>query len=434
MTFASTKDPSRIVDFREALFHGLAPDGGLYQPTSMPDLRGLFSQLPERAAFTLVAERMIEALLPEITDPASLAARAFPFVPKLVTATPEIDLLELFHGPSSAFKDFGASFLAAAMEFFLTGRGQEAVVLTATSGDTGSAVARAFFGKRGVRVVILYPSGRVSPLQEKQLTTLGGNVTALEVKGSFDDCQRLAKQAFVDPELSRRITLTSANSINLGRLIPQSFYYVWAWAQRRPARLYFCVPSGNFGNLTAGVLAWRWGLPVNGFIAATNRNDVVPEYLRSSRYQPRASVATYSNAMDVGDPSNFERLLAIFGSDWQAMKRMIAAEVVSDEETLETIGRVYRRLGLILDPHTAVGFLSAERFLASAGDAPLPAAHLITLATAHPAKFYEVLEKAIPVKPALPATLAELLDREKASVRIDNSFRTLKKLLLDRFA
>jgi len=438
MTFASTRSPHERVTFQEAVFRGLAPDGGLYHPVERPDLSRLFRELPAAASFLTVAARLIAALLPEIGDPATLAARAFPFEPRLARATENIDILELFHGPSSAFKDFGASFLATVMEEFLRDEKQRAVVLTATSGDTGSAVARAFYGKRNISVVVLYPSGRVSPLQEKQLTTLGGNITALEVKGSFDDCQRMVKEAFVDPDLSARLTLTSANSINLGRLLPQSFYYVWAWSRLRDRRPSFCVPSGNFGNLTAGLLAWQWGLPVGRFIAATNRNDVVPEYLKTSRFQPRTSVLTYSNAMDVGNPSNFERLLAIFEGSWEKMREMVAEEVVTDEETVATIKRVHESLGLILDPHTAVGYLAAERYLARpqahrAADPARPV-HVVTLATAHPGKFLEIVEETIGVRPPLPQGLAELMSRPKESTVIGTSLRELSQLLLAKFS
>ncbi len=433
MRFASTRSPERIASLREAVFQGLAPDGGLYQPADEPDLRPLFEGLAEEASFLDVASRMIRALLPEVADPARLAERAFSFEPVLRPPRGDISVLELFHGPSCAFKDFGAGFLAALMEDFLDEERRRAVVLVATSGDTGSAVAQAFSGRKNVDVVVLYPSGRVSPLQEKQLTTLGGNVVALEVLGSFDDCQRMVKEAFLDPLLRRRMTLTSANSINLGRLIPQSFYYVWAWSRLRRHLLYFCVPSGNFGNLTAGVLAWRWGLPVAGFVAATNRNDVVPEYLRTSRFRPRSSVATLSNAMDVGNPSNFERLSAIFAGSWEAMRREIAEEVVTDEETVETIRRVYEATGEILDPHGAVGYLGAERFLAKLSGPRARSARVVTLATAHPGKFVEVVERAIGKRPELPASLRRLQDLPKRSVVIENRIERLRALLLDRF-
>ncbi len=452
MRFVSTRNPQEEVDFEEAVFHGLAPDGGLYVPTSTPDLSKLFRSFSEESSFTQIAAAMTAALLPDLDQPERLAERAFPFAP-VISVFPSgsggMSLLELFHGPSCAFKDFGASFLAAVMEQLLARRGEKVVILTATSGDTGSAVARAFLGKKGIDVVILYPSERVSPLQEKQLTTLGGNVLALEVLGSFDDCQRMVKEAFLEPRLREKLALSSANSINLGRLLPQSFYYVWAWAQRgRSHDLYFSVPSGNFGNLTSGVLAWKWGLPVSGFIAATNRNDVVPEYLRTGLFRPRPSVATYSNAMDVGNPSNFERLESIFEGSREAMHSILHEEVVSDAETVETIARIHRSTGIVLDPHTAVGYLAAERFLADGGarralraqesrrgqpdgDRPI---EIVTLATAHPGKFLEIVEEATGSRPALPAALAELKDRPKQSLLIESSVSALTKILLERFA
>jgi threonine synthase len=273
----------------------------------------------------------------------------------------------------------------------------------------------------------------VSPLQEKQLTTLGGNVTALEVRGSFDDCQRLAKLALLDAELAQRIPLTSANSINLGRLLPQALYYIYGFARQpkggrgKPVR--FCVPSGNFGNLTAGVYAWKWGLPVEGFVAATNANDVVPAYLETGRYQPRSSVRTLSNAMDVGDPSNFERLAALFGCELEAMRACIHGERVSDEETRATLRRVHAERGLLLDPHTAVGVLAAERFREKNGFD----GELIVLATAHPGKFPEIVREATGEQPELPAALAAVLKLPKHSLPLEPLFEELKGLLLDRY-
>ncbi len=282
--------------------------------------------------------------------------------------------------------------------------------------------------------MILYPSGRVSPLQEKQLTTCGGNVTALEVHGSFDDCQKMAKDAFIDRDLMARLPLTSANSINLGRLIPQSFYYVYAFAQlknRLNDELVFCVPSGNYGNLTAGVLAWRWGLPVNGFVAAANRNDVVPEYLASGMFEPRPSVHTPSNAMDVGNPSNFERLRAIFHDNWNGMRTMIWGESVSDRDTVDTMRRYYQRHGRFLDPHTAVGVCAAERRF----DGELAkAVDVVILSTAHPAKFSEVVIEATGAVPPVPEELARVMNLEKQAVQIENSSAALRDLLLTRYS
>jgi threonine synthase len=439
MQFVSTKEKEehiRPAGFREAVFQGLAPDGGLYHPSSTPDLSSFFSGLTPESSFVEIAAGMTAALLGEEfgnAEAEDLCKRAFPFSPNLVELENDLFILELFHGPSCAFKDFGASFLAAVMEKILKDRGGEAIILTATSGDTGSAVAQAFYGKDNISVVILYPSGRVSPLQEKQLTTLGGNIYALEIEGNFDDCQRMVKEAFVEPELRKKLPLTSANSINLGRLLPQSFYYVWGWsrlAAKGPLRV--CVPSGNFGNLTAGVLAWSWGLPVKGFIAATNVNDVVPEYLRTSVFSPRPSKRTYSNAMDVGDPSNFERLTAIFNGDWEKMRTIIGEKVVTDKETAATIRGVRAKNGMFIDPHTAVGVLAGESFLKNR-DKGSREEKVMVLSTAHPGKFIEIVEEATGEKPELPGVLEEALHKPKQSILMENSLKALKGFLLTTF-
>lgn len=436
MRFYSTRDRTRLVTFREAIFQGLAPDGGLFHPESEPNLREVILRTPPDRPFAQMAADLVHAILPDTFSPEdarTVCERAFRFSPVLRPLTDQILLLELFHGPSCAFKDFGASFLAASMEFLLAGAEERAIILTATSGDTGSAVARAFHRRPGIDVVILYPSGRVSPLQEQQLTTVGDNVVALEVEGSFDDCQRMVKEAFVDTELSHRLRLTSANSINLGRLLPQAFYYVDAFVRLRShiaSEVVFCVPSGNFGNLTAGILAWRWGLPASGFIAATNINDVVPEYLASGIYEPRASLPTVANAMDVGSPSNFERMLEIFGADYQDMRAMVGGEAVTDDEIIETMRRYHREQGVFLDPHTASGVCAAERYLAGDGAAD---ASVITLATAHPAKFSEVVRRATGAEPELPERLAEAMRRVKRSVPTKPTLGALRAYLLDHY-
>ncbi len=436
MQFYSTRDTRHLVSFREAVFRGLAPDGGLFHPAADVDLRSEFLGMTPETSFNEIAQTITCALFPEeLSDEQvdRVVTRAFPFRPELNRLTEDIYLLELFHGPSCAFKDYGASYLASVMEEFLAGEDGRAVILTATSGDTGSAVAHAFYGRSNIDVVVLYPSGRVSPLQEKQLTTLGGNIHALEVKGSFDDCQRMVKQAFLDPELAEALHLTSANSINLGRLIPQAFYYVYAFSRLKPevpGEFFFCVPSGNFGNLTAGVLAWKWGLPVTGFIAATNANDVVPEYLKTGTYSPRSSIRTLSNAMDVGDPSNFERLKTIFADDVEVMAAMIWGEVVSDEETLETIGHFRLTENVFLDPHTAAGVRAAQRFVANRYPT---VGKVITLGTAHPAKFGEVVEEATGMRPDIPERLERVLGLEKKATVMRNTPEALKAFLLDTF-
>ncbi len=440
MTFASTRGRSAPVGFREAVFRGLADDGGLYHPTSMPDLSRVFRGLEPDAPFAETARRVALDLFADELGRESverIVRKAFTFGPVLVEADERRLVLELFHGPSYAFKDFGAAFLAATMEEMIAQAGGEAVILVATSGDTGSAVARAFAGRKNIRVVILYPSGRVSRLQEMQLTTIGGNVRALEIRGSFDDCQRMVKEAFLDRDLSRDLHLTSANSISLGRLIPQAFYYIHAASSLKRLRPgapapWFCVPSGNFGNLTAGVYAWQWGLPVAGFVAATNVNDVVPEYLAGGAFRPRASVQTLSNAMDVGNPSNFERLLAMFGGSAERMGSLIHGEVVTDAETLATIREVRECPGLLLDPHTAVGWKATERLIARLGKNGREFfGNVIILATAHPAKFVETIREATGQEPELPPGLAEALKADKRSTVIENTLEGLKKALRD---
>lgn len=437
MKFISTRNAGTSATFSAAILCGLAPDGGLFHPASQPDLGPLFAGLEEGSPFPAVAAALAGALLEDELAKEAVARivdQAFGFAPRLRELEAGHYLLELFHGPTCAFKDFGASFLAASMEEILAAGKRRATVLVATSGDTGSAVARAFHGRKNIRVVILYPSGRVSPLQEKQLTTLGGNVTALEIQGSFDDCQRLVKQAFLDEPLRARLELTSANSINLGRLLPQAFYYVYAWAALPAAareKLYFCVPSGNFGNLTAGVYAWQWGLPVAGFLAATNRNDVVPRYLTSGRYSPRASMETLSNAMDVGDPSNFERLLAVFGNDPEAMRAMIRGVKVSDRETRAEIRRRYHEERLLVDPHTAVGLRAARRLrrrLASPRDGAAPT--IVVLATAHPGKFEEIVSPAAGIPVPLPAALEAVRGKSKQSILMSSRYEALRDFLV----
>jgi threonine synthase len=330
----------------------------------------------------------------------------------LVTLGPGDHVLELFHGPTLAFKDFGARFMARLMAWLTRGEDRELTVLVATSGDTGGAVASAFHNVPGTRVVILYPQGKVSGLQEKQLTALGGNIEALEIQGSFDDCQTLVKSAFLDRGLSERLNLTSANSINLARLVPQSFYYIHA-ARQLPEGVLptFVVPSGNFGNLTAGLLATKLGLPVEHFVAATNRNDVVPSYLLSGRYEPRPSVATISNAMDVGAPSNFVRMLSLFGGSWEEMSATITGMTFSDELTRAAIRTVRSLCDYTIDPHGAVGWLAAQKWRAGH-----PGSATITLETAHPAKFPDVMEAELGAGAIeVPERLALLASREKAA-------------------
>jgi threonine synthase len=431
MKFRSTLRHSPEVSLHEAVLHGSAPDGGLFMPVEIPHVSNAFLENLPGLPFVEIAREVGGLFCGDEVPPqvlAKIVTDAFDFPVPLVELDEHLHILELFHGPTLAFKDFGARFMARLMGYFVRETGKELTVIVATSGDTGSAVAQAFLGVAGIRVVILYPAGRVSAAQEKQLTTLGQNITALELAGSFDDCQRLAKQALVDPAIAQKITLTSANSINIARLIPQSFYYFAAVAQLRPSNSppVFSVPSGNFGNLTAGLLAKRIGLPVEQFVAATNANDVVPEFLRSGTLVPRASRHTISNAMDVGNPSNFARIVDLYGNDLQAIRRDIWGCSFSDEETLRVMHDVEHRHGYVLDPHTAVGVLGWQNFAKQ----NQRAACGIVLATAHPAKFAETVARAVGVRPEMPERLAAFLDRPKKSIPFPNQFSALQEFLL----
>lgn len=431
MTFYSTKNPSFRVDFRRAVLEGLPPDNGLYMPVEIPDLPDAFWQNLGEYGFPDLAFRMAENLLRgslpsrELED---IVHRAVNFPAPLRQLGSGVWVLELFHGPSMAFKDFGARFMAEVMSYLNRGEDRELTVLVATSGDTGGAVAAGFHGVPGMRVVILYPSGKVSPLQEKQLTTWGDNVQALEISGTFDDCQAMVKEAFLDAELRRRMRLTSANSINIARLIPQSFYYAEGYKQLLPAEspLAFVVPSGNFGNLTAGLFARRMGMPAQAFVAATNINDVVPAYLHSGRFEPRPSVRTLSNAMDVGNPSNFARLMDLYGSTWNNLRRDLTGFSFSDAQSLEAMREARDRFDYVLDPHTAVGYLAARTFLQRNPDH-----QAIVLGTAHPAKFNEVVEQALGSPVPLPRALEQVLRKTKDAQQLPAQFGALKSWMLD---
>jgi threonine synthase len=431
MKFRSTLRHSPEVSLRDAVLHGSAPDGGLYMPVEIPCVRKNFIERLSSLTFPEIALE-VGALFTGDEVPqgvlTKIVTESFNFPVPLVSLDDRLHVLELFHGPTLAFKDFGARFMARLMGYFVQASGKQLTVIVATSGDTGSAVAHAFLRVPGIRVVVLYPAGRVSSAQEKQLTTLGQNITALEVSGSFDDCQRLAKQALIDTTLAEKLMLTSANSINIARLIPQSFYYFSAAGQlklREPLPV-FSVPSGNFGNLTGGLFAKRMGLGVAQFIAATNANDVFPEFLRSGKLIPRASRHTISNAMDVGNPSNFARIVDLYDNDVQAIRRDIWGCSFSDEETLRAMHDAEERWGYVLDPHTAVGVLGWQSF-AKQNHAE---AQGIVLATAHPAKFAETVARAIGVRPEMPERLATFLDRPKKSIPFPNRFSELQEFLL----
>lgn len=426
MKFYSTNNKNHKVDLRTAVIQGLAPDNGLYMPEHIPVLdQSFFQSLPE-LSFQQIGFEVARAMLGNDLPQAQLQKiieHTLAFDAPLVEVEQNVFSLELFHGPTLAFKDFGARFLAGLLGYFAKEQNREITILVATSGDTGSAVANAFLNVPGTRVVVLYPSGKVSLAQEKQFTTLGGNITALEVNGTFDDCQRLVKQAFLDADLKQKFFLTSANSINIARLIPQSFYYFRAYAQvQQTAPVVFAVPSGNFGNLTAGLLAKRMGLPIANFVAATNANDVVPEYLKTEKFYPRPSVQTISNAMDVGNPSNFVRMLDLFQHDFKSLTELIIGFAYTDAVTREAMLQLYDSTGYIMDPHGAVGYLGLKQFLKSKPD------HTgIFLETAHPAKFADVVETTLKTKVELPERLQKFMKGEKKSVVVSKEFGEFKK-------
>ncbi len=429
MRYYSTNDKSQLVTGREAVMSGLAPDGGLYMPEHIPKLPPRFFRELHGKSLNEIAYVVASTFLGDDVPSEKLyeiVSGALSFEIPLVRVG-DAHVLELFHGPTLAFKDVGARFMARLMSYFVQSTDQiderELTILVATSGDTGSAVANGFYNVPGIRVIVLYPSGKVSELQERQMTTLGGNITALEVDGVFDDCQALVKQAFVDPDLMAALKLSSANSINIARLIPQMFYYFWALAQLPEGEpRVVTVPSGNFGNITAGLMAKRMGLPIDRFIAATNENDVVPEYLMSGEYRPRPSVPTISNAMDVGSPSNFARMLDLYGGNVQAMREDLVGIKVSEQQTRETIARVQQQYGYTLDPHGAVAYNACERSVKRG----------VVIETAHAAKFGGVVEQAIGTPVEIPGRLAECMDRPKQSSPMANDFDAFKGLLLSR--
>ena len=424
-TTAGTAPPA---DLRTALLAGIAPDGGLYLPDRLDPLPAAARATLRGATFPEAALAVARHLFRDEPPEAALGEivrGALDFPVPLLPLGERLYAVELFHGPTCAFKDVGARFLARLLAHYHAAADPPLTILVATSGDTGGAVARAFFGVPGTRVVVLYPDGKVSPLQERQFTTLGGNVTAVAVAGTFDDCQRLVKQAFADHGLEGR-RLTSANSINVGRLLPQIFYYWHAWAQlpEPAADLLVSVPSGNFGNLTAGLMAQRLGVPVSRFVAATNVNDAVPEYLAGGAFRPRASVATISSAMDVGDPSNFARIVALYGGDAERLRAAVAGSRHTDGETRAAIRDVYRTYGYVLDPHGAVAYLGLTAALRER-----PQATGVFLATAHPAKFAEVVEPLIGRPVPLPERLAERLRREPDAIHVAPELPALRGVL-----
>lgn len=430
MQLFSTNNPDHLVDLKRATMEGLAPDKGLYLPTTIPTLPASFWETLKDKDFTTHAYELASTLLQGAIPEEALKEiieEAINFPAPIVSLEPGMDVLELFHGPSLAFKDFGARFMSRVMSYYNRGESDPLTILVATSGDTGGAVAAGFFDTPGIEVIILYPKGKVSPLQELQLTTWGGNISAIEVDGVFDDCQDLVKQAFLDPDLKEAYRLSSANSINICRLIPQAFYYVEAYRQLnlKGAPLYFVVPSGNFGNLTAGLIAYKMGLPVAGFVAATNANDVVPRYFKTGAYSPSQTIPTISNAMDVGAPSNFVRLQTILGSTWNTIKEVLSGYAFSDASTREAMRTIHQQYGYIMDPHGALGYLAAQKIKSKNKKA-----HTVILETAHPTKFLKEVEQTLGTTLEVPKRLAELKDKESLKVSMDASYSSFKSYLL----
>lgn len=429
MHYFSTNRKSPHADFRDALLRGQPEDKGLYFPSDVPRLtagfeKGFYDLPNDQIAFEVIRP-FVDGTIPDdiLFD---ICAETIDFDFPLVPITDVISTLELFHGPTLAFKDVGARFMSRCLRYFSRDMGQKTIVIVATSGDTGGAVAAGFHDTEGVEVVILYPKGKVSHIQELQLTTLGGNVTTLELRGSFDDCQALAKQALADDEIKSKVHLTSANSINVARWLPQQFYYFFALKQWEGPPPAVSVPSGNFGNLAAGLMAHATGLPVAKFIAACNANDVVPRFLASGNYAPRPSVATLSNAMDVGAPSNFARILEIFDDNHVDLAAMVEAVSITDEATAATMREVYQNYGYTLDPHGAVGYRALADHLVRH-----PGLSGFFLETAHPVKFDSV-DEIIGVRSEMPDLIAGLISKDKMATEIGNDFGALKEILLDK--
>lgn len=431
MELYSTKHSVPNVNFEEAVFKGLPSDNGLYMPTEIPQLPQSFFDKIDTLSFQEIAFTVANTLIGDeipADDLKILIDDAVNFPAPTVEIKNQYHVLELFHGPSLAFKDFGARFMSRIMSYFLRKEKKEINILVATSGDTGSAVGQGFHNIDGVNVTILYPSGKVSLNQEKQLTTLGGNITALEIDGVFDDCQALVKQAFLDQELNEKMNLSSANSINIARLVPQSFYYFWAYAQLKKAGkpVVFCVPSGNFGNICGGLIAHKMGLPVEKFIATTNVNDIVPQYLEKSVFTPRPSIATISNAMDVGNPSNFPRMTALFGDLYESVKEKVQGYSFTDKETEIALKAIYQETGYIMCPHTAVAYLGLKAYFQQTNST----ANGIFLSTAHSAKFLDIVEPILNIKLEVPQELESIINKPKVSIKMSKDFDGFKKYLL----
>jgi threonine synthase len=433
MKYYSTNKKTPEVNLQDAVVKGLAADKGLYMPDQIKRLPDSFFEHIEELSFQEIAYQIADAFFGEDVPADKLKSIVYDtltFDVPLVPITENIFSLELFHGPTLAFKDVGARFMARLLGYFIRKEGTKDVnVLVATSGDTGGAVANGFVGVEGIHVYVLYPKGKVSEIQEKQFTTLGKNITAIEVDGNFDDCQALVKAAFLDADLSEHMRLTSANSINVARFLPQAFYYFYAYAQLKTLgkaqNLVFCVPSGNFGNITAGLFGKRMGLPVKRFIASNNNNDIFYQYLQTGVYTPKPSVVTIANAMDVGDPSNFVRVLDLYKGSYEAIKKDISGATYDDDQISETVQEVYDETHYLLDPHGACGYRALSEGLQ-------PGEIGVFLETAHPAKFIDTVEQIIGDKVHIPAKLAVFMKGEKLSIPMSKDFSSFKSYLMKK--
>ena len=431
MKFYSTKNKSLKKSFREATLIGLPSDNGLFMPEYMPNHTKLVKGIKNLSLHDisyLIAESFMNEDLSNgnIED---IINDAITFSAPVVDLRKNKYILELFHGPTLAFKDFGACFMGRTMEKFVANSDKQLNILVATSGDTGSAVANGFYEVEGINVIILYPSGKISSIQEKQIATLDKNIYSLEVEGTFDDCQKLVKKAFLDENINSSISLSSANSINISRLIPQTFYYFYAYSQININQdVVFSVPSGNFGNLTAGIFSKYMGLPIKKFIASTNSNDVVPKFIKTGNYYPKSSVETISNAMDVGNPSNLQRILDLY-EDVYRIRKDICSWSFSDNETKEEIINLYKNYKYLLDPHSAVGLLGLKKYLKSVSEDNIG----IFLGTAHPSKFSDIIKPIINEDIKIPSRLKKMIDKDKRSIKIKNSFDEFSDYLLSNF-
>ncbi|MBV8251696.1 MAG: threonine synthase [Chitinophaga sp.] len=430
MQYYSLHNPEYKVSFEKAVTEGMAPDKGLYFPESIPQLDPAFLENLHRYSDQEIGYQVIKAFVgDEIPEDKlrEIVAETLHFPFPIQKVSRASYALELFHGPTLAFKDVGARFMAGCLGYFRRNSKQPVTVLVATSGDTGAAVASGFYNVPGVEVVILYPSRMVSTLQEKQLTTLGGNIRALEVLGTFDDCQRIVKTAFLDQELQAKRPLTSANSINVARWLPQMFYYFIAYKQMKAAhpKVVFSVPSGNFGNICAGMMAAAIGLPVAHFIAATNVNDTIPRFMQSGKYEPGRAVPTLSNAMDVADPSNFVRILELYGKNFPQLAASMSSYSFNDKDTARAMERVWKESHYMLDPHGAVGYLGLQKYLAEDPDITG-----VFLETAHPVKFEDTAPKSIRDDIHTPAKVMSLYGKEKSSIVVAADYQVVKKTLM----